>query len=439
LSIACQLIKFTNILLLDEPTTGLDSFNAYNLIETLARLSRKNIVVVATIHQPRSELFPFFDVITLMSQGNIVYHGKQRNLIPYFTSLGYPCPVHQNPLDHYIDVVSVDRYTKDNQVVTESRLKTLIQHYRRSQHYMALMSDLGTRAYADVEWNECQSPCVVFYKMGLLVHRMNINVVRSFRAFGMRSTVGLMFALMLFGFMLRLSDDQAGMQNRIGLLFQIVNGPTYFGIMNAIDLYPALRDLFYRENMDGLYQPWQFILAYFLHVIPFTVVTTFLFSGLSYWGMGFFPAYDRWLYYSFVFLVLMFNGEVITVLILGAIQDPVLANGAVSLIMSMSITVGSGLIRNFQTLHPIFEMLSYGSMHRYASACLATNEFTGLNLTCSEGEFCQWTSGEQYLNLTYPNGMGNEGNNFGILCRYVMSLAALALFIYSIIRTPRLR
>ena len=38
--------------------------------------------------------------------------------------------------------------------------------------------------------------------------------------------------------------------------------------------------------------------------------------------------------------------------------------------------------RNFQTLHPIFEMLSYGSMHRYASSCLATNEFTGLNLTC---------------------------------------------------------
>ena len=57
----------------------------------------------------------------------------------------------------------------------------------------------------------------------------------------------------------------------------------------------------------------------------------------------------------------------------------------------------------------------------------------------SEGEFCQWTSGEQYLNLTYPEGMGNEGNNFGILCSYVMSLAALALFIYSVIRTPRLR
>ena len=65
---------------------------------------------------------------------------------------------------------------------------------------------------------------------------MNINVVRSVRAFGMRSTVGLMFALMLFAFMLRLSDDQAGMQNRIGLLFQIVNCPTYSVITNAVDL-----------------------------------------------------------------------------------------------------------------------------------------------------------------------------------------------------------
>ena len=46
-----------DILLLDEPTTGLDSFNAYNLIETLCRLSRKNIVVIATIHQPRQEIY----------------------------------------------------------------------------------------------------------------------------------------------------------------------------------------------------------------------------------------------------------------------------------------------------------------------------------------------------------------------------------------------
>ena len=66
----------------------------------------------------------------------------------------------------------------------------------------------------------------------------------------------------------------------------------------------------------------------------------------------------------------------------GLISDPVLANGVISLIMSMSITVGSGFIRNFQTLHPIFELLSYGSMHRYASSTLAANEFGGLNLSC---------------------------------------------------------
>ena len=45
-------------------------------------------------------------------------------------------------------------------------------------------------------------------------------------------------------------DDQAGMQNRVGLLFQIVNGPTYFGILNAIDLCERHFSVLVRFNLS---------------------------------------------------------------------------------------------------------------------------------------------------------------------------------------------
>ena len=45
------------ILLLDEPTTGLDSFNANQLLRTLTKLTAKQHLVMITIHQPRSDLF----------------------------------------------------------------------------------------------------------------------------------------------------------------------------------------------------------------------------------------------------------------------------------------------------------------------------------------------------------------------------------------------
>lgn len=46
----------SGILLLDEPTTGLDSFNANQMLRTLSKLACKQHLVMVTIHQPRSDL-----------------------------------------------------------------------------------------------------------------------------------------------------------------------------------------------------------------------------------------------------------------------------------------------------------------------------------------------------------------------------------------------
>lgn len=45
------------VILLDEPTTGLDSMTANQIVVLLAQLARRDRIVVVTIHQPRSELF----------------------------------------------------------------------------------------------------------------------------------------------------------------------------------------------------------------------------------------------------------------------------------------------------------------------------------------------------------------------------------------------
>ena len=49
----------------------------------------------------RSDIFELFDQILLLSQGRMIYFGLARELIPYFTNLGYPCPELTNPCDYY--------------------------------------------------------------------------------------------------------------------------------------------------------------------------------------------------------------------------------------------------------------------------------------------------------------------------------------------------
>lgn len=53
--IFCYVI--TEVILLDEPTTGLDSMTANQIVMLLAELAKRDRIVIVTIHQPRSELF----------------------------------------------------------------------------------------------------------------------------------------------------------------------------------------------------------------------------------------------------------------------------------------------------------------------------------------------------------------------------------------------
>lgn len=46
---------------------------------------------------------------------------------------------------------------------------------------------------------------------------------------------------------------------------------------------PVLRAVSDQESQDGLYEKWQMLLAYVLHVLPFSVIATVIFSSVSYW------------------------------------------------------------------------------------------------------------------------------------------------------------
>lgn len=90
-----------DILLLDEPTTGLDSFTARHLIQSLANIAHKGKMVILTVHQPRSDIFKLLDNVCILSNGQTIYCGGCNELVSHFGDVGYPCPNYANPLDYY--------------------------------------------------------------------------------------------------------------------------------------------------------------------------------------------------------------------------------------------------------------------------------------------------------------------------------------------------
>uniref|UniRef100_G3T259 ATP binding cassette subfamily G member 8 n=1 Tax=Loxodonta africana TaxID=9785 RepID=G3T259_LOXAF len=124
-SIGVQLLWNPGILILDQPTSGLNSFTAHNLVRTLSRLAKGNRLVLISLHQPRSDIFRLFDLVLLMTSGTTVYLGEAQHMVQYFTEIGHPCPRYSNPADFYVDLTSIDRRSREQEVATREKARSL--------------------------------------------------------------------------------------------------------------------------------------------------------------------------------------------------------------------------------------------------------------------------------------------------------------------------
>lgn len=73
LSVGIQMLLDPPVCVLDEPTTGLDTFSARHIIETLHSIAHtRQRTMLVSIHQPRYDVYAHFDSVILLSRGRIV-------------------------------------------------------------------------------------------------------------------------------------------------------------------------------------------------------------------------------------------------------------------------------------------------------------------------------------------------------------------------------
>ena len=112
-SIGVELITDPNLIFLDEPTTGLDSFTATSVMETLKELSKQGRTIIQTIHQPNSDIFEMFDRLMLLAKGKVIYFNEARLAVDYFSGIGFKCPELSNPSDYFMSIMSIETIEQD--------------------------------------------------------------------------------------------------------------------------------------------------------------------------------------------------------------------------------------------------------------------------------------------------------------------------------------
>lgn len=110
LCIAEELLSNPDILVLDEPTTGLDSLMALQCIQVLKSLADKTEnppAIIATIHQPNYEIFSLFTSLYVLSRsGQNIYFGPPLEIVNHFRRFNVPFLEQNNPAEVAIRVAS---------------------------------------------------------------------------------------------------------------------------------------------------------------------------------------------------------------------------------------------------------------------------------------------------------------------------------------------
>ncbi len=97
-SIGIGLVGDPQVLFLDEPTTGLDSSSALNIVRYVASVARTmNVICIMTIHQPSAAVFESLDDLCLLEGGRPAFFGRLEDAGPYFSTLGLYCTKNCNP------------------------------------------------------------------------------------------------------------------------------------------------------------------------------------------------------------------------------------------------------------------------------------------------------------------------------------------------------
>lgn len=148
LSIACELLSNPAIMLLDEPTSSLDSCTALNLMKLLKDYAqREQKTIIMSIHQPSSQIFYMFDKLLLLAQGQMLFFGSPPQAMPFFAHFQYrPNPeLSYNPADYLLEI-SKQMSSRELHKISLAAQSTFHANYKPPRSSMTMTTTTGCQS-----------------------------------------------------------------------------------------------------------------------------------------------------------------------------------------------------------------------------------------------------------------------------------------------------
>jgi len=404
-NIALALIGTPSVLFLDEPTTGLDSHMANEVILFLQQLAREEgRTVVAAVHSPSAFAFGLFDELLMLNQGRVIFSGSLdedfASVRSCFGDQGFPFPAgqgsrfsmvewivqitsgrtfasHRGPHPHAAQAQRASEHDFAQGFVEtgqQKQLESLVKEVTDSLKLQAKDSPFE-HLVKDDHTSSSENSCGVsgfLHSIRVLVAYRTSTKFRSGKFWGPRFGDKVMFSLLILSLYWGIGgkDDVQSVASTASLLYWVVAICGY----SASAFVPSLiedRPVFYRERADGLYSSTCYTLSKVLEealacVLTSTVFTLVIFHGIALQG-------SLWVF-ALIYYLTSFCGICIALAFASAMPNTSAATAALPVYMTFCMFFG-GLFLVFDKIPWGWKWFSYTTFIRYAWSSLMLNQF----------------------------------------------------------------
>ncbi|XP_022774992.1 ABC transporter G family member 11-like isoform X2 [Durio zibethinus] len=411
-SICMEILTRPKLLFLDEPTSGLDSAASYHVMSRIVKLARKDgRTVIASIHQPSSEVFELFHNLCLLSSGKTVYFGPVSMAEKFFATNGFPCPALRNPSDHYLRTINKD-FDEDieqgnGSINTEKIIDTLLKSYKSSeickqveQHVLMISQQKG----GPLEKKGSQASFIT--QSIVLTKRSFVNMYRDLGYYWLRLAIYIALCFCVGTIFYDIGFTFGSIQARGSMLMFVAAFLTFMAIGGFPSFVEDMK-IFERERLNGHYGVGAFVLGNTFSSIPYLFMISLIPGALAYYLVRLQRSFDHFAYFVILLFTCMMLVESLMMTVASIVPD-----------FLMGIITGAG-IQGVMMLNGGFFRLPddlpkpfwrypmyYIAFHKYANQGFYKNEFEGLTFPNNQAGGPPTITGDEILRNFWQVEMG---------------------------------
>eukprot|EP00927_Polykrikos_kofoidii_P085093 TRINITY_DN9153_c0_g1_i3.p1 TRINITY_DN9153_c0_g1~~TRINITY_DN9153_c0_g1_i3.p1 ORF type:complete len:662 (+),score=85.88 TRINITY_DN9153_c0_g1_i3:47-1987(+) len=277
-SIACELVSSPSVIMLDEPTSGLDSSAALKVVRVLTELADRGHTVVASIHQPGSAIYELFGTLVVLAEGELAYFGPAKNVVKYFSDVGYVCPPMFNPAEYVLDVTSIDSSSAASEEESRNRLDKIKMSGKET---VTLARQVSTGLGPSIELTTSYLEQFV-----LLYRRIFRDAVRNKVALIIKFAQCITTTLITVA----LYSDLDGGVNMIiltknieALLFFVTINGLFGPLFSTIQAFAPEVNIVLRERMNNLYAMAPYFMGKLAVALPVELMPLLVGNSVAFW------------------------------------------------------------------------------------------------------------------------------------------------------------